>query len=348
MQKSGTSVNVNKDEMEKYLGVLLMMGIFKLTQYRMYWPSNLWSSISTALSVDRFDKIKQFFHWSAIDSVVKKCRDVHPEERHSVDEQVIPTKCRSGLRQYLPKKPHKWGIKVWARCGVSGTVYDFEIYTGAETEATGSNEVNFGVGRNVVKRLVSGLRRSVGNKVYFDNYFSSVNLLKYLKNEEIWADGTIRADRLKGATMKLKTKKELAKIGRGSSDLCVDANSNISIVRWLDNGLVQLISNYVGDDDGTKARRWSTKEKKLVEISRLFIVKEYNKHMEGVDLCDMFMALYRIKLRSTKYYMHIVYYSISVSVVNGWLLYRRHCVQNNIPANDQMSLLKFSLLCQMD
>lgn len=133
----------------------------------------------------------------------------------------------------------------------------------------------------------------------------------------------------------------MAKEGRGSSDACVDANSNISIVRWLDNGLVQLISNYVGDDDGTKARRWSTKKKEFVEISRPFIVEEYNKHMGGVDLCDMLMALYRIKLRSTKYYMHIVYYYISLSVVNGWLLYRRHCMQNNLTAKDHMSLLNF-------
>ena len=202
----------------------------------------------------QFDKL--FKVRPVINSVVNKCRNVHPEERHSVDEQIIPTKCRSGLRQYLPKKPHRWGIKVWARCGVSGIVYNFEIYTGAESKTTGDIGGDLGVGGNVVKRLVAGLKKDCGHKVYFDNYFSSVNLLKYLKKEGIWAVGTIRGDRLKGAAKILKSKKDLLKNGRGSSDSCVDANSNISIVRWLDNGLVQLISNYVGDDAGTKARRW--------------------------------------------------------------------------------------------
>jgi hypothetical protein len=39
--------------------------------------------------------------------------------------------------------------------------------------------------------------------------------------------------------------------------------------------------------------------------------------------------------------MHIVYYFINRSVVNGWLLYRRHCLQNGVPEKDQMSLIKF-------
>jgi hypothetical protein len=65
----------------------------------------------------------------------------------------------------------------------------------------------------------------------------------------------------------------------------------------MDNGLVQLISSHIGNDDGTEAHRWSTKEKEFINISQTLIVEEYNKHMGGVDLCDMLMALYRIKLR---------------------------------------------------
>jgi len=39
--------------------------------------------------------------------------------------------------------------------------------------------------------------------------------------------------------------------------------------------------------------------------------------------------------------MHIVFYCIGVAVVNGWLLYRRHMAQKNVPAKHQLSLLKF-------
>ena len=99
----------------------------------------------------------------------------------------------------------------------------------------------------------------------------------------------------------LQDKKSLEKKGgRGSSDWCVDANTNITIVRWLDNGVVQLISNHIGIADGTPARRWSIKEKMFIDIPRPLVVEEYNMHMGGVDLCDKLMALYRIELRSTK------------------------------------------------
>ena len=123
-----------------------------------------------------------------IESVLRNCKNVPPEERHSVDEQIIPTKSRSGLKQYLPKKPHKWRIKIWARYGVSGIVYDFQVYTGAGSGASDDdNAPNLGVGGNVVKHLTSSLPCHVGYmlEVYFDNYFSSVNLLHYLKTQGI-------------------------------------------------------------------------------------------------------------------------------------------------------------------
>lgn len=127
------------------------------------------------------------------------------------------------------------------------------MYTGAGSGAGDDDDSpKLGVGGNVVKHLTSSLPSHVGHKVYFDNYFSSVNLLQCLQKEGIWGIGTIRADRLKGAGKLLQDKKSLEKKGgRGSSDWCVDVNTNIPIVRWLDNGLVQLISNHIGVAVGT-------------------------------------------------------------------------------------------------
>ena len=64
-----------------------------------------------------------------LDSVLIKCREVPLEEVHFIDEQ-IPVKGGSGIKNYLSKKPNKWGIKVWTRCGVNGIVHDFEVYPG--------------------------------------------------------------------------------------------------------------------------------------------------------------------------------------------------------------------------
>lgn len=82
-------------------------------------------------------------------------------------------------------------------------------------------------------------------------------------------------------------------------------------------------------------RQWSTKEKKFINIFRHLIVEEYNKHMDGVDLGDMHVDGH-IELRSTKNYMDIVFYCMNLAVVNGWLLYRRHCSQKDVPDKNQM------------
>ena len=100
------------------------------------------------------------------------------------------------------------------------------------------------------------------------------------------------------------------------------------MVRWIDNGMVQLISSYIGPgNDETPLRRWAAKEKKHVDIAVPKMITQYNLHMGGVDLCDMLMALYRIPLRSTKWYMPIFFYVLNAAVVNSWLLYRR---ENNL------------------
>ena len=77
-----------------------------------------------------FDKL--FKVRPVIDSILKKCRDLPQEERHSIDEQMLPTKERTSLKQYCPKSPtsreskYLQGVELleWYM------VYVFEVYTG--------------------------------------------------------------------------------------------------------------------------------------------------------------------------------------------------------------------------
>ncbi|CAF1662024.1 unnamed protein product [Rotaria magnacalcarata] len=85
------------------------------------------------------------------------------------------------------------------------------------------------------------------------------------------------------------------------------------------------------------------KKKKHVLIARPNVTKAYNKHMGGVDLVDMLISLYRINVRSKKYYIKIIFHLIDLSVVNAWLLYRRHCSQLKVPKKNVMPLLAFRI-----
>ena len=59
-----------------------------------------------------------------------------PGRELSIDESMIGTKCRVPFLQYLPKKPTKWGIKVWV-CADANTAYvqTLCVYTGKDNDS---------------------------------------------------------------------------------------------------------------------------------------------------------------------------------------------------------------------
>ena len=213
------------------------------------------------------------------------------------------------------------------------------MYIGKTTKAEAKPE--FLMGGNVACRLTQSLPKNVNHKVFFVNFFSSIAIMNHLKKDGFWAVATIHKDRLKRADKHLLSEKEQKKKRHGSFDFVVEANSGVTVICWFDNGLVQLLSNYVGNDLTAQARRWSRNEGHFINIDRPAMVVKYNSNMGGVNLCDMLMSMYRICRRSTKHYMHMVFYCISVAVGNGSLLYCRHLTQKNVPRKNHMSLLMF-------
>lgn len=53
------------------------------------------------------------------------------------------------------------------------------------------------------------------------------------------------------------------------------------------------------------------------------MIKEYNSNMDGVDLADMLVALYRTQLCGHRWYLPLFSQILDICVNNAWLLYRR-------------------------
>lgn len=86
----------------------------------------------------------------------------------------------------MPLKPTKCGIKVWvAADSTNGYLSRFEVYIGKK------NTTEHELGARVVKTLTSELKEKY-HRVYFDNYFTSLKLLKDLKKDNIYTCGTAR------------------------------------------------------------------------------------------------------------------------------------------------------------
>ena len=218
---------------------------------------------------DPLFKIRAIF-----DHIRKVCQSVEPTEHQSVDEMMIPFKGRLSFKQYMPKKPTKWGIKVFCRCSITGIVHDMIVYCGSDTaKFLGNPENSNSSVENIVIELVKSLPKTANLKLYFDNYFTTLKLMLLLHEKfQIHATGTIRTNRLKKCP--LESEANLRSQGRGSTDAVVDLNSNITVVRWLDNSIVTLASTYASIEPTTTVRRWSRKEKKTVSVSCPFIVSE--------------------------------------------------------------------------
>lgn len=358
-QKDGCVLNTTPKEIEQLVGILMTMGIVKMPNTRMYWSSHSrYSPVADVMSRNRFEQLRKYLHFTNNDDqkssghpeydklfkvrpllnrLKEKMAELPPEERHSVDEQIIPFKGRSYLKQYLRNKPHKWGFKCFMRAGSSGLMYDFEIYTGKNT----CEDVGLGFSGDIVMALTSSLPEEQNFKVYFDNWFSSLQLAIALKARGIFCVGTIRNDRM--AKCPLLTEKELKENGRGSFDLTVEENENVALVRWFDRKAINFISTYVATDPVDTCKRWDHTEKEKRDIPCPQVVKEYNQFMGGVDLADMLLELYRIDIRSVKWYMRIFFWCIGVAVVNSWLLYRRHVLQKQEPCEYSLAMFQLAI-----
>ena len=54
-----------------------------------------------------------------------------PSQHMSVDERMVKSKHRSGIRKYMKDKPTKWGIKLWVLADSdNGYTVDFNVYIG--------------------------------------------------------------------------------------------------------------------------------------------------------------------------------------------------------------------------
>ncbi|XP_047144656.1 piggyBac transposable element-derived protein 2 [Hydra vulgaris] len=291
--KTSKSINTNTQEIQQFIGLQMLMSIVNLPSYNMYWANDT--------------------RYAPIADVIN-CILVEPEIEHSIDEQIIPAKTKySGIHQYNPKKPVKWGFKNFVRSGSSGLIYDFFLYSGSvdNQKCTGSY---------VVHRLIETLPRNQNFRLYFDNWFASIPLFLSLKEKGFLAAATLRSDRAKGCP--LPHEKDLKKIGRGSHSFQVDAKSGLAITKWYDSKCVQMITNYCKPQS---------------------VGKEYNKSMGGVDLSDMLIALYRTSIKTKRWDLKILFHCIDIAKVNAWLIYRRHSNQLKKPKKCQLSLLQFTV-----
>lgn len=169
--------------------------------------------------------------------------------------------------------------------------------------------------------------------LFFDNYFSSPELLNYFKKQGVWAVSTLNKKRSRNCP--IPTNSQLKWEGRGAIREFPDWKNQLVVATWFDNKLVLMLSNYVRIDPAGKCKRYDRKQKKKIDVDRAAAVVIYNTFMGRVDKTDMLLSLYRSKIRSKQWFHWLGFQMFNLALTNNWVLCKE------IGGND--SLVKFTL-----
>ena len=171
---------ITVQELKAFLGFRILMGINSLPALKDYWkrdPAFHYAPIADRITRDRFLEISRYLHFvdndtlpqrdspsfdrlgkvrPLLDHFSEKFKSVYlPHKEVAIDEAMIKFTGRSSLKQYMPMKPIKRGIKVWV-LGDSSNGYfcNFQVYTGK----VGGDTAETGLGARVVKDLTRDLK----------------------------------------------------------------------------------------------------------------------------------------------------------------------------------------------
>ncbi|KAJ8887367.1 hypothetical protein PR048_013582 [Dryococelus australis] len=179
---------------------------------------------------------------------------------------MIPYKGRkSGSRRdYLPSKPKKWRFKVFVHAGVSRIIYDFLPYKSDDTfcDHLFTGEELFEL---CPKLCVKQSPNPATSVVYFHNFFTTLPLVHYLRNEfGIFSLGNSRTNRIPHCDT-LADEKSLKK------------KTRISVVRWVDK-TVALVYSYAYGYPVSSVNRYCKDTRENIDVACPYVVKKYNTH----------------------------------------------------------------------
>jgi hypothetical protein len=216
------SLNLTLDEIYVVLGAFLLSGYGKYPNNRLYLSreNDVPIILCESMRLNRFEQILRHFHMndnSAIDKNDRlyKLRPIITElnqnfryhgglEHLSIDDSMIPYCGKHYAKQFIRGKPVRFGFKNWALCHSTGYMIAFDIYVGKNADTV----KKFGIGGDVLISLMksANIPSHAGYKLYFDNYFSSLNLFQHLAEEGYCAAATIQENIIKKCLCKAPNK----------------------------------------------------------------------------------------------------------------------------------------------
>jgi Transposase IS4 len=329
-QRNNHTFDVTEDEMGHFAGIHLLSGYHGLPRQRLYWSADddiAVPLVPNAMSRNKFESIKQYLHLADncnlhegdkagkvrpfYDMLNTKLNQFGVHHKHlSVDEQMLPYFGMHSAKMYMRNKPVKFGFKFWVLASSNGYPYHVILYTGKDS----TRQEGDSLGSQVVTQLLKIVEYPECHTITFDNFFTSLELLTTLKETGFAATGTIRENRLRDCP--LMKSKAMKKEKRGAMEY--EGNGTVVVTLWKDNRPVYVASNHIGVSPAVSKRRYSSADKKHIQVNCPMMIDTYNKTMGGVDLLDRFLSEYRPGMRGKKWWFCFYTHALNLCVVAAW------------------------------
>eukprot|EP00795_Rhopilema_esculentum_P015073 gene15073-6239_t len=355
------------EEIKLYLGIRVYMSILNFPSFAQYWSKDSVfgnSFISNLMSRNRFQKINEYFHVAdrttmppkssphfdklflvrpVLDAVRKNClKAYNPHKCFAIDEAMIKFRGRSSLKQHLPAKPTKYGIKVWMRAdSLNGFCNEFFVYTGKPT----GKEPEKNLGQKVVKQLTENIENK-GHHGYTDNYFTTVAGVEERFEKGVYLCGTIKSN-AKGLPQEIKGKKICKEAG--SYIQFQKGGSALSAVAWREKKSrkpVRILSANVNPSAEISSVARKQRDGTRVPVMCPIQVSNYNKFMNAVDRNDQIRTQYMTYRRCNRWWTYIFWFLFDLSVANSFLLFKEspnHKTKNKSGKDEGKTQLKFRM-----
>lgn len=330
-QHDCTFEDVTVDEVYGFLGILLLLGTLKKRDIEI---DEIWSEKENALhrvpqiiatmSRQRFKMLSRYLTFDNLltrqaecvnDPKFFKCREMlehvrqkclrayEPSAHLSVDECLYSFRGRCSFKQYMPKKPAKYGLKFWQLVDSSNQyLCNFNVYTGKE-----GKEVTKNLGEKVTLKLVEPFNNS-GRNVSTDNYFTSSQLADRLWERNITLVGTIKHGRREVISQAFpSTKREVL-----SSDFYFSQHQTLISYVPKKGKAVNILTTQHHD------RKVDTSNEKKKPDA----IHYYNQTMGGSDVLDQLVGYYSCRRTTNRWTMRVFHYLMDVVTANTFTLLR--------------------------
>lgn len=190
------------------------------------------------------------------------------------------------LQQRMQNKPQKGGLKLFVLCDSHGYVYKFEMSNGAVDNIVLPGTPDLGAMSNVVVRLSKSVADDMHHIMCFDNDYTSIPLLMYLRSRGIYSLGSFRSNEISGCKLPLESEIKNQPKGYSIEFVSNVNDASVNVVLWKDDKCLRMASTYVGVEPFTsttnsnqqraKATRTDRKEKSSIDDNWPHVNKQFH------------------------------------------------------------------------